>query len=281
MFCISGDFICGSPFLAKANTQGVIKILTKSLLDIGICFLDGIPEKYLSFEDKSFQKNNSILAGKNYYLILKKDANGKVIFENRNKLMRKIKKIESRFMLKKYSGFSKQVFKTVLDIDKNSSKSKDGYNAFADKSVIKFYKLLASSLNGGFITHILYFDGKPVVYTLGFVINDIYYASQTAFLDDYKRYTPGKALTVKIVESFSDDGINTLDLGYGEGYFKRSISQDFNNVYTIILTKNVLVKNYLKSLSLTKNMLYRNMNKKPMIYSIYRRTFRTMSRLVR
>lgn len=271
---LPGDFVCGLPFLLSQQKQNLVKSLLETLLGIGNIFMDNIPEQFANHLEEMTPHMDRIYQDFNYFLTFEKDINGQIVIKDRKKLMHRAKQVEKKFTLRSYTGNESQILDTVFEIDSKSRKKTRGYNVFSSNVMRRFYRTLAKRFGEYFSVHILYFENIPVAFRVGFVVNNIFFASQIAFSDKYRAYSPGNVLLVKFIEEFGIGKIKKVDFGSGNNEFKRTVSNGFRLLNKVVISKNVFIRNYIKIIYFSKDKVFKQMEKHLWVYSMYRNTFR-------
>lgn len=265
-----GDFVCGIPFLADIQEKGVVEALTENLLKIGNIFLDNVPEQLVDGLKENNAGVDSVPYGLNFYMIFNKDDKGQVVIRNREKRMRKVKNIEEKFQLQSFGGESLEALEVAFRIDDQSRKRVRQYSTFSDESSKQFYKSLAKHFKKNFLINILYYEGSPIAYEMGFIVGTTYFGNQLSFIEEYGDYAPGKVIIVKLIESLGTRNIERLDFGSGDDHLKRSFTNESRPLYKVIIAKNILIRNYIKTIYLWKDKLFNQIRKNVKVYSTYR-----------
>lgn len=259
--------VYGNPFLVKKIDTELLKTITNELLHLGSVFLENIPQSLL---DLLATNTSDILATKqalNYYLPIKK-VNGVVVMPKRKDFMRKARGIEEKFVLK--SSDDAAVLDKIFALDEQSSKQKQGYNAFADEKTRKFYTVLKRHFKKHLLVNLLYFENTLIAYEVGFVIGKTYFGNLISYHSDYAEYTPGKILVAKLIDYLGTLDLEKMDLGSGDNYLKRLLSKEYNDLFEVVISKKQSVRNYLINILKSKNSLYQEVQKKKKLYSTYR-----------
>lgn len=88
-----------------------------------------------------------------------------------------------------------------------------------------------ASINS-FRGYVLKSSDIPIAYLLGAVIKDRFTLFATGFLPKYQKLSPGTVLINRVFTSLTDEGINIVDLGFGDAAYKRlhstQIEQDLS-----------------------------------------------------
>jgi len=265
------DFVCGIPFLIDLTNTEVVKELTQQLLDLGNILFTNVSEKFIYALKVHTEKIDTLYQAPNYYLALTKNENGNIFLRKRNKLIHEIKGNEEKFILQPFNGESSKNLDLIFDLDNKSSKYGKGYNTFSSSSIKKFYKTLAKHFGKYFCFNILYFEKFPIAYEIGFLIDRKYFGSQMAYLSEYKQYSPGKVIFVKVADFLGSKGVRQWDMGSGESSVKKLVTEEKRELYQIILSKNIFVRAYITSMSTFKNFAFDQLHQYVKIYSVYKK----------
>lgn|GEM_PF-880325 len=266
------DFLCGSAILGEASDKKIMNELLGAILTLGVVTMNNIPEDVASVLLKTSDHVSLIPISKNYYYSIQKDNQGNVVIKNRNKVLKRIRGMESEFTIKRFDGTSNDIWKTVYEIDMKSAKKDKGYNVFSDGLYKKFYVALANNFRKNLCIHILYYKDIPIIYEIGFLSKNTYFGSQMAYVSEFAKFSPGKVLLVKLIEVLSENkGIEIINFGSGTNAFKQSFTDLYTPLYDAIISKSKPSRIYLKSFYSTRISLFTLMQKHVTLYAFYRR----------
>jgi hypothetical protein len=266
------DFACGTPFLIDLKNQEAVLEFKKQLLDLGNIFLSNIPKEFL----EAFGENTLVIDKEcshtiNYYLTMQKDSNGQVLLKKRNKLTHEIRGMQEKFTLHSYDGTDSDGLDKAFALDNQSRKQGRGYNTFNSPLIRKFYKSLANHFENYFLVNILYFENTPIAYEIGFLIAGNYFGSQMAYITEYKQYSPGKVIFVKLGDLLVSKNVAMWDLGSGDSPVKKLVTEEKRELYESVLSNNIFVKNYSKQVGRLRNYVFDHLHNHIKIYSVYRK----------
>jgi len=266
-----GDFTCGIPFLIDLDNNKIVQEFKKQLLLLGHVFLSNIPTAFLEAFGKDSSVMQSSLQTVNYFLPIIKDSSGQALIVKRNKLMHRVKTIQEKFTLHSFNGVTMEGLDKAFELDDQSRKQSRGYNAFNSVEVKNFYKNLVKHFKENLCINILYLEDKPIAYEIGFLIGKNYFGSQMAYVAEYKQYSPGKVILVKLVDFLASKDIKKLDCGSGDSPIKQLLTDEKRDLYEIILSDNKFVRNYSKYVGILKQFAYDKLHQNIRVYSLYRR----------
>lgn len=269
-YTIPGDYTCGVPFLIEKYNKYTLKQLFNAFEPIGNIFLDEIPvsvaKDIVAFSQTSVTFHCSV----NH--VLTRETKKETFLVNRSKAMKRVKKIEEKFTLKRVDDIQ-----IALLIDEKSSKQAKGYNIFSDKHIAQFYQILSEKLKKYFFLHVLYFESVPIAYEIGFLINKHYYGNQMAFDSNYRNYSPGKIILIKKIDEWNKENVLTIDFGSGDNEFKRFFASENNILDKVIVAKNPFMRNYIKIIYQSKNYIYKKLTQNIKFYSLYKNIRRKLA----
>lgn len=266
-----GDFVCGDVFLLDWENKRLVKALMRELLALQATTFNNLPENIVDVFHKITRQLSVKKQTINLFFPITKNENGAVVIPKRSRLTNRIKGIEDQFTMKTFDGTTSNGLDVVFSIDKESSKEKSGYSTFADDEIKKFYKNLARQFGEKFLIVVLYYNNQPIAYYLGFISNTTYFWSQNAYISLFGQYSPGKVLLVKLIDYLGTKEIKNVDFGSGDYRLKRLLTDEYHNLYQVIMSKNILIRFYLQFLNTIKNSVYEIIHNNKMVYMIYRK----------
>lgn len=265
------DYVCGVPFLFDITDRKVSAELYTCLERLGTVFLDNVPESFIKAMGKTSHTMDSHKFSANYYLPLKLNENGVVEFASRKRFLRRIKHAPEKFTLHTCTCKNKDCIVKAFTIDAVSTKHMYGYNCFSSNFMKNFYKRLARQFKDNFRLDILYFENTPIAYEIGFVSAGTYYENQCAYIGEYQQYAPGNVITTYLLDAIAKDGVTKADFGSGDTHKKRLITQEYENLYKVTISKNSVIRLHFHNLDKTKSSLYQKVEKNKKVYSFYRK----------
>lgn len=265
------DFVCGLPFLIDTANSKQIEEVAKQLLVLGNVSLSNVPEEFLRILQKYIREMDAITQSSNYYLPIKKDSNGAVQLNKRNKLIHQIKNIQEKFNLRSFDGTSFEGLDMAFIIDEQSSKHGKGYNTFNSSPIKEFYRTLAKQFGKYFLVNILYFENVPIAYEIGFLIDKNYFGSQMAYDLNYRHYSPGKVIFAKLADLLALKNVKIWDLGSGESPIKLLVTEEKRQLYQIIISQNKNIRKYCTTVGKLKNYAFGQSYRYAKLYSMYRK----------
>jgi len=159
----------------------------------------------------------------------------------------------------------------AFEIEKNSSKSKKGRMIFHKESSRNFYTNLILALQNNSIVTIIYIDSLPIAYSIAFTNRGVIQTSQKAHLSSHNYFNPGRILVMKLCDYARSQNNSTLDLGRGSDRFKSSIATRREDLYTIIVSKNIFIRVPLLLILKLRSWLYTMLVKYDFFYLFYKK----------
>jgi CelD/BcsL family acetyltransferase involved in cellulose biosynthesis len=265
------DFVCGLPFLIDMQDQKLVDEFIKQLLLLGNVFLSNIPEEFVITFKESTNDIDATYQSSNYYLPVKKDEKGNAFLNKRKKLLHQIKDMQSDFTFQSFDGSGPSGLDTAFALDEQSSKHGKGYNVFNSIAMQEFYRTLAKNFTTHFLVNIVYFQKKPIAYEIGFLIGKNYFGSQLAYDMQYRQYSPGKVILVKLADYLASVNVRVWDMGSGESAIKQLVTEEKRQLYQIVLSKNTRFRRYFITAGRLKNYAFEQSHRHAKLYSVYKK----------
>lgn len=268
---LPNDFICGIPFLIDFAQSETIELFISTLKKIGTVIINNVPSTFCKELLKYDNEITTVYLTANPILNFETDSKGEVIIPKKKRMLRESKKYQNHLQFKSFSGDDLEHFKTVFELDRKSPKFQNGYNAFSDISIQKFYKNLAKNFGEYFRINFLYFDETPIVYELGFLINETYYGSQIAHDQQFQYLAPGKVMETELIKYLFEQKVKKINYGSGDNFIKKTLANSYKDLDKLIITNDRKISLYLSLLFKSRDGLFQMINKNKMIYALYRK----------
>jgi CelD/BcsL family acetyltransferase involved in cellulose biosynthesis len=265
------DFVCANPFLVDPEDSKSVKALIRHLEAMGTICLSNIRDEFVAGLKHYSKDVDASPITVNYFMEIQKDEKGDVLIRHKKRILRRSEVIENDLFLQTYSGVDTEALETAFAIDNKSRKQEKGYNAFAQDITKAFYRSLAKHFQEKFVTYILYHKKKAISFQIGFIVNNIFYASQISSLKEYEQYSIGRSLLAKVIEKLGIEGITILDFGSGDDHVKKSFTKQYHTFNDVIITKSSFERQYIKNVGLSKKSLYNVLYRNATVYATYRR----------
>jgi hypothetical protein len=283
--------------LIKKNTKIVAIFPFWIINQFGLKVLRWIGNDYsdyngpIIFKDFYYKKNDFI---NDFNLIKKKLAKFDIIYFERQPS--NILKLENPFFFYlKNLNISKTYFIDVINKSYNPNSIKKNFifvhsdnihsykkyiNTILDLKIIKFDKKIASKKNYSYqrlfynglpniesdslkiYLSLLKFENQELSYNFGIFYKNYFYYLIPAYIDFFKKISPGKLLLNKILDWCFKNNITALDFGQGEEEYKKRLAVKYNyigyynyvNTYKGYLFFIIII---LKKITFFKNLFFK------------------------
>lgn len=234
-----GNYIDRIPLLWIGDSNVIIRSLFKKINGYERVLLAEIPEEIidsiLSIKDYAVRT-----ASKNYYLPLVDDPYQFVNKKQKSKVKNKFIK-NPEITHKTYFG-DKNGLALAKEVDLQSAKKERGQATFTDKENDTFFQSLLKHAKKQFVVDVLLCKNSPIAYSIGIEYKHVYYALNTSYKYEYKKYIPGKLLLYKIIERLRKEKIQMLDFCRGDSVLKQEFTQLYKTQYDVLITKSPTTK---------------------------------------
>lgn len=240
VFCSPGErFVDKSSLLVRQNTPELLHLIVSQLKQLNSFYLQEVSGQVADMvtnNDKTIIKKS---ASTNYYLSLENDPLQYMSNKNRNKIKNKIKKYEGNLSYKCFRG-DPEGLEVVFEMDKRSTKRKQGKSTFVRERERNFFKQLIKEYGANVTVDVLFYDNIPVIYGIGFTAKKTFYACVTAYDDEYSFLSPGKMLHFYLFERLKTEGKTLFDFSRGVTVLKKEFTPLYNVQYDLFYTNNQL-----------------------------------------
>jgi CelD/BcsL family acetyltransferase involved in cellulose biosynthesis len=106
-------------------------------------------------------------------------------------------------------------------------------------------KSLHSAASLGFLrSYLLEAGDQPVAYALGYLYHDIYYYVEPRFDPEFRRFSPGQVLLLKLIEDLiKTEGVHRVNLGVGDQRYKEQFADIHYEDSTVLLGRRTFLNN--------------------------------------
>ena len=236
-----GKYLDRSSLLIKSIDSEIITVLFNALKKEKDVFLHELPEDIAKMIKETDPTVTTIKVSVSPYLLLENNPYRFVPSDVKNKIVNRLKKNESHIIFKTFFG-NKDSLTIAIELDKRSSKEKQGKQTFSTDYDIQFFEELLHMYKKDFIVDILYFDEIPFAYSIGLRYKNTFHAISTAYDEKHKYLQPGKTLLYFILQRLSDDKLEFFDFSRGLSSVKRDFTPFAATQYDIVLTNNKIIK---------------------------------------
>jgi hypothetical protein len=205
------------------------------------------------------------------YINFSQGPYGNLSSRKRNIVINRLKNSEQKCTIEIVAKKPSESLEKAFDIDRASAKHNHGKGVFYRKEARDFYRELAQHNPANIIVTLVFFDNKPVSYLIGFFSNNIHSGSQKAYVSGYEYFNLGRLSLINLIDYFREKGSAEFDFGRGNDQFKKDFTSNYRQLYTVIITKNILLRNYITQMYLLHETMYKFLSRYPKIYKIYHR----------
>lgn len=159
------------------------------------------------------------LSWEEYLKSLKKKARGN--FKRKQNIIKR----EGTTIIKQISDHD-EIQNIITRVESRSWKHRSG-SAIVDKEhQMTFYKLLIKNLGSHFIFFVLFFNDKPICYSMGLLHRKRYYSLKTSYDDNYKKISPGIVLRLNLLQYCFDNEFCEFDFAGENEQWKKEFAMD-------------------------------------------------------
>lgn len=259
-----GKFLNKSSLLMKTTDKQALVLLLKQITRLGSVYLRELSEEYAEVIvsiDNNFIKQD---ASSNPYLPLAKDTIEQLSPKLSSQIRNTLQKYPTELHFTRVRGDAAQLRK-IFTLDALSSKAKQGKATFTLEKDRLFCISLLQRLPSQFVIDTLYFQKKPIIYSIGFTYKKTFEAFLTAYDAAYQQLRPGKLLTYFILKQLQQEQISLLDFSRGVSPLKLEFTKQIRKQYTVFHSENILISQWL----VFANSLYNTILHSKMLYSTY------------
>jgi CelD/BcsL family acetyltransferase involved in cellulose biosynthesis len=242
-----GRYFDRSPLLLKSLDKDLLQSLFTAAKSIGSFYLSEIDRYMLDSIVPWVTPVSSAETSVSPFWKLQPDAFRFLAWRHKKALLKKIAEEEGHFDLKVFTTESKEHLKTLMEIERDSSKAHDFKDTFSDTHLLDLYKGLDALAPGSVWFIILYYKGEPICYNYGFHYGDVYSCCGTSFKLAYRNFAPGLLLTYLALPKLIEMGINFFDFSRGISRYKRDFTPYSYQQYGIAYGANFFVHTWLLS----------------------------------
>jgi len=264
VFPTSEYFNTHSDLLLRYSSQEIMDVVIKAIKELKLKwdifrirrFVDTSP--HLEFMLQSLKDNHAfrcdvsraepsffIPLPKSYDEFLKnKSANFRHKLRSITKRIRSLGKVEYQ-RIRDFASVE-EAYKTILSIEENSWKHKQGTAITCTAKQREFYRILCNGAyaRGRLRLCVLCLNDEPIAFEMGLQKGRKYYGVHGSYNERYKKENPGTMLLAQFIEDLIKDGINEYDW-FGEPFAWESRWTDAYRWHKSFLIYNKTTKAYL------------------------------------
>ncbi len=160
--------------------------------------------------------------------VMELPADVEKIYERMSAKARKNRKYEARRLEKEFNGVRVQCYEAESDLDcvLNDAERiakrtyQRGLGVGFEANPENRERLRVEMQRGRFRGYFLYADDKPIAFFIGTLRKNVLYDNFSAFDPDYSKWSPGTYLFFQIFERACRAGIESIDFGFGDAWYK-------------------------------------------------------------
>lgn len=151
-----------------------------------------------------------------------------------------------KFKLYNHKDNLEDKLKIMFEIDSQSGKEKHSRNIFSREQSRKFFHNMIKNMNKFVEICILYYKNKPIAYNFNLVSKNVYFAYQTSYLYQFRKYSPGKITIIELLKTIGKQEYKIFDFGEGLSFYKQEFTQKYVKKYDLHYSQNIFVKLWWK-----------------------------------
>lgn len=159
------------------------------------------------------------LSWEEYLKSLKKKARGN--FKRKQNIIRR----EGATIIKQLSNYD-EILNIMTQVESRSWKHRSGSAMVDNEHQMTFYKLLMKNFGSRFIFFALFFNDKPICFSMGLLYRNKYYSLKTSYNSDYKKVSPGIVLRLNLLQYCFDNEFYEFDFCGEEEQWKKEFTID-------------------------------------------------------
>lgn len=96
-------------------------------------------------------------------------------------------------------------------------------------------RLSLAAAEGWLRAYLIYLDREPCAFWIGTLYGRMFYLDYTGFDPQLNKYEPGTILFMKMIEDLCQDGVDKLDYGFGDAFYKERFGEEKWNESTVLM----------------------------------------------
>lgn len=244
-----------SSLLLQTNDVGIVKKLLKKLSEKGNFYLSEIRQTIASTAIVNMPDIHIVKSSICPYIFLEPDPYRFLSKKNKRIIAKKFKDAEENFSCKIYSENAEEQLRTLLSIDAESSKKAEFKETFSDPLLTSLLANINALDAKALVVAILFYKDEPICYNYGFVYENTYIGSGTAYKEAWRYLAPGRVLAYSLLPELLKMGINILDFSRGYTRYKRDFAPYAYHQYALFYSANRLTMRRWDILESTKGFL--------------------------
>ena len=228
--------------LLASNNLNVLKGLINKVLENNNLYMAEIDKNTKKHIEKFNITNLIKPASVNPFIVLKPDPLRFLKSKQKNELLNKIKKND--ISIKLYRRNLEKYLKLIFQIEQKSYKRKKNRHIFNRSVARKLFRNIIDKYSDTLV-YFLYFNGKPIAHMMGFCYEKNFLEYHMAFLENFKKFTPGKILILLLLLDLQKKRFLLFDFSRGDSLLKQQFTQERKIQYDVYITKNRMADLYI------------------------------------
>lgn len=262
--CFGVKVVCPLGHKYAVNTPFLVKVvrrdLLKNLLDMAVreenLYLPKINAKEVQILHKLYPHIFFSLISANPYIDFKEDPLRFLSKDNARKIEKRVGQYKSHLRLATYDSRDdlEKCLKMMIKIDLKSGKSLRAKDVFSKMEIVKTFKNFVKYCRKFIRIFFLYYDNLPIAYVFGFAFKNTYLDYQTSYLNEYRRFSPGKFIRICLLKDLCKDGFEMYDFCGGLATYKLEFAPEFYLQYNLYCSKNPFVMFWWRAINKARRL---------------------------
>lgn len=265
------EFADKCSILANLNDKDIMRSLMSEMMKLGIVYLPYCKQDEIMKIREHLPQSTAFKSEVDLYMDFSKGKYGKYPHKKRKNLLNRIENMKTQLDFATTSADDNKALEACFEIDKASIKQSKGRGVFYKNDARKFYKELSGLLPENVPLSVLYLNKKPVSYQIGFLVNNVYSATQKAYLEGFEYYNPGKLTLIKLIDHYCKKGLPFMEFGRGCDRSKRDFTSSYYVLYNLIISRNALLNLYFKKMHDLRTNAYHFVSGHAKLYRFYKK----------
>lgn len=264
------EFADNTHILADFQNKELISFLFSEIRKLNNVYLPYINDDLLEKTKKHLDFSKIFSGDVMPYIDFAQGPYGNLPNRKKNIVLNRLNQSGKKFKILTVAPDPSDALEKTFEIDITSAKHTKGQGVFHRRDAREFYKQLAANNPSNIVITLVFFDDNPASYLIGFVCGNIYSGSQKAYVTGYEYYSLGRLSLINLLDYFREKGSPVFSLGRGSDNFKKDFTQNYTQLYNLIISKNKFILLYIPFMYTLRNNTYDYMKTHKMLYSIYK-----------
>lgn len=260
-----GDSVDRSSLCLDGDDPKIFRQMVEDVTKTENLYLAELEERHLNL----FMQNNGEVAKNCVFefscisprVILGDDPLVNMSRKTRKKFKKKLQKTEKIITFEFCRSNNVADFQKMIEIEKKSWKGKKKISLFEKEVPRRVYsswvKMNDENIGISFLKH----EGKEIAYLFGIFSKNTFLVTNTAFVSDAGKMTPGTILVFRTLEYLQNIGIEMVDFSVGDSRWKREFGNRFLKQYNFYFSRNKAVYHFWMTATLCKKIVKKILGK--------------------